>query len=409
MMGKRLRIALVIESSRAYGRRVLAGINAYARQHGPWAFYMEERETGEVPPPWLRSWKGDGIISRVDDVALARAIQHTHLPAVDLRGVVRSAMPVVKTDDRQVVKLAAEHLLARGFAHLAYCGFTDLSYSERRLKHLLSILHEREIPCSVYQTPPPRSNAPQREIERIGVLFNKELASWLRSLPKPVGVIACNDIRGQQVLNTCREIDLIVPEQVAVIGVDNDDVLCELSDPPMSSVELDTHNAGYEAAALLDRLIRGEPTPPGPILIPPKGVVCRRSTETLAIPDRHVADAVRFIRLHATEGIKVKQILAQIPMSRRLMERRFRKLLGHGPHAEITRVRIERVKLLLVETDWPLDSIAISTGFTGADYLSVAFKKHTGLCPGEFRRKHCKNDHVCRSKPTKRSLGPNGF
>jgi LacI family transcriptional regulator len=316
-----------------------------------------------------------------------RAIRATRLPAVDLRGVVRSHMPVVKADDRRVMELAVEHLLERGFAHLAYCGFTDLPYSERRLKHLVSVLHERDIRCNFYQAPPPRPNAPQREIERIGVLFNKELAAWLRSLPKPIGIIACNDIRGQQVLNTCREMDLAVPEDVAVIGVDNDEVLCEMSDPPMSSVELDTHKAGYEAAALLHRLVRGGAVPMEPVLIAPKAVICRQSTDTLAIADRHVAAAVRFIRLHASDGLKIKDVLDHVPLSRRLLERRFRKLLGHSPHAEIARVRIERIKQLLLGTDWPLESIARATGFAGADYMSVAFKKETHLSPGAFRSK----------------------
>ena len=386
MLAKRLRVALIIESSRAYGRRVLQGINAYARERGPWAFYMEERETGEAPPPWLRSWKGDGIISRVDDSALARAIGDTGVPAVDLRGVVRSRMPVVKADDRQVMALAAEHLLERGFAHLAYCGFTDLPYSERRLKHLLSVLHGRDVSCSVYQAPPPKPNAPQRAIERIGILFNRELANWLLSLPKPAGIIACNDIRGQQVLNICREIDLAVPEQVAVVGVDNDEILCELSDPPMSSVELDTHRAGYEAAALLHRLIQGQGAPEQPTLIAPKGVVCRQSTDTLAIADPGVAAAVRFIRMHAGDGIGVGDLISHAKMSRRLLERKFRRHLGRSPHQEITRVRMDRVKQLLQDTDWPLEAIARATGFEGADYLSVAFKKAAQMSPGEFRR-----------------------
>ncbi|MHB1767538.1 MAG: AraC family transcriptional regulator [Phycisphaerae bacterium] len=392
-MAAHRRIALLIESSRAYGRRVLQGITQYSRCHGQWSLYYEQRQTAEAPPKWLRNWRGDGIIARVDDAALARAIRRTGLPAVDLRGNVFSSMPVIKNDSAAVAELCANHLLERGFYHLAYCGFAGLSYSEQRLEYFRLYLAKRGLSCHVHLSASPEASAGQRAIESVGLRPDPKLIQWIGRLPKPVGIMACNDVRGQQVLNTCRELDIAVPEQIAVVGVDNDDVLCDLSYPPMSSVELDTQRVGCEAAALLDRLMAGEPTQHSPLLIRPVRVIVRQSTDILAIDDPHVAEAVRHIRLHAIDGIKVEGVLDHLAakdklISRRTLERRFANLLGRTLNEEIMRVRLDRVKSLLLETDWPLCKIAQRSGFEFAEYMSVAFKRELQITPGEFRRQH---------------------
>jgi LacI family transcriptional regulator len=222
-------------------------------------------------------------------------------------------------------------------------------------------------------------------LEQTGLLTEDEVAHWVEALPKPVGLMACNDIRGQQVLNACRDVEIAVPEDVAVLGVDNDDVLCDLSYPTLSSVVPDTRRIGFEAAALLERMIGGE-SPPQPLtLIPPLGVVTRRSTDVLAIEDRHLARAVRFIREHACEGITVEDVLAHVPLSRSVFERRFDRLFGHTPKTEILRARLERIKQLLAETEMPLKLIALKVGFEHPEYLSVFFKERTGQTPGQYR------------------------
>ena len=391
-MSSRRRVALLIESSRSYGRTVLQAITAYSRVHGPWSLYYEQRQTAEKPPSWLRTWRGDGIISRVDDLALARAIARTGLPAVDLRGRVCSTMPVVKNDDRRIAEMVADHLLDRGFVHLAYCGYTGLAYSERRCEHFRACLARHGLPCPVYQSVPPRPRAGQREVEVAGLRRDPKLIRWLRSLPKPVGIMASNDVRGQQVLNTCRELDIAVPEQVALVGVDNDDVLCDLADPPMSSVDLDTRRIGFEAAALLERMMAGDAPPNQHILVPPLGVIARQSSDVLAIADPDVAAAVRHIRLYAVDGLDVNDVAAKSSVSRRTLERRFARLLGRTLKAEILRVRLDRVKQLLIETDWPLSRVADRAGFLFPEYMNVAFKRELGVTPGEFRRQHASHE-----------------
>ena len=385
-MPARPRIALLIESSRAYGRGLLHGIAQYARVHGHWAIYQQERALDDPAPQWIESWRGDGVIARFENPRLISAVRKLKIPAVDVRGLHDLPdIPLVETDDRQIVHLAIDHLRERGFERIAYCGFAGANYSERRLKYLRQQLEKLKLPIHVY----PQGTATLRtetvEIETGALLYDEAIAQWLASLPKPIGLLACNDIRGQQVLNAARDAGIAVPEEIAVIGVDNDEVVCDLSDPSLTSVEPDTHRIGYMAATVLDQLMRGQRKGEHKTFVTPTGVVTRQSTDILAIADRDVAAAVRFIRQHATEDISVDDVLEQVPMSRSTLERRFARLIGHTPKAEILRVRLDRVKRLLAETDYSLAAIASMTGFKHAEYLSTVFKQKTGQTPGQFR------------------------
>ena len=219
--------------------------------------------------------------------------------------------------------------------------------------------------------------------------WNREkrgLVAGLNRLPRPVGIMACCDIKAQQLLEVCRELDIAVPEEVAVLGVDNDRLLCDLAEPPLSSVICNTHHTGYEAALLLDRTMSGEKIGSKSVLLKPLGIETRQSTDILAIDDPDVAAAVRFIRENATSGINVGDVLREVPLSRRVLENRFRKILGRTPHEEITRLRIDRIKRLLVETDLALSQIAVRTGFQHDEYMTVAFKKAVGMPPRNYRQ-----------------------
>ncbi|VTU02592.1 xylose operon regulatory protein : Transcriptional regulator OS=Singulisphaera acidiphila (strain ATCC BAA-1392 / DSM 18658 / VKM B-2454 / MOB10) GN=Sinac_1271 PE=4 SV=1: Peripla_BP_3: HTH_18 [Gemmataceae bacterium] len=223
-------------------------------------------------------------------------------------------------------------------------------------------------------------------VENTGLSQGDALADWLRQLPRPVGVFACNDIRAQQVLNTCRAQGVAVPDDVSVIGVDNDEILCNLSYPSLSSVQPDARGIGSLAAALLEKMMHGEAVSAAKVFVPPRGVVARGSTDGLAIPDRHVVAAVRFIRDHACRGVDVPDVLAQVPLSRSTLERRFQRHLGRSPKEEILRVRIGRVKQLLAAIDYTLAAIARRTGFNSVEHLSALFAQRVGQPPGQFRR-----------------------
>jgi LacI family transcriptional regulator len=376
-------VALLVETSSITGRRILQGIARYLRSHRPWSVFVEQRALETVPPSWLETWRGDGIISRFNSPDFAAAIRKAGVAAIDLthRGP-PIGLPRIASEDRTIGRIAAEHLLERGFRTLAFCGFTGLRWSIWRRESFLGVLGGAEAvdPGLIYESPwgGPQARSWEGDQEAIG--------RWLTRLPKPVGILACNDVRGLHVLDATRRVGLHVPEEVAVIGVDDDPLLCELCDPPLSSVVPNMERIGYEAAELLDRLMAGAEAEFEERMIPPVGVVTRLSTDVLAIDDARVAGAVRFIREHACHGITVRDVLGQTPLSRTALERYFRRYLGRSPQAEIRSVQLKRVKQLLAETELTMDRIAELTGFEHPEYLSVVFKRTQGRTPGQYRR-----------------------
>lgn len=383
----RRRVALLIESSRAYGRGLLLGIAKYVRERHEWSVQSEEWKWTDAPPDWVKQWHGDGVIARVEVPELAKLIRGLRIPAVDVRGSVAGyGLPLLDTDDQVVARLAAEHLIERGFRHYAFCGFVGANYSDKRSKWFEQRLAEAGFECNTYRPPVPGRDVQTIEHEKRGLLYQDHLARWLATLAKPVGIMACNDIRGQQVMNLCRRLALSVPDEVAVIGVDNDEVLCELSDPPLTSVAPDTLRIGYEAAMLLESMMSGHKSPTEPLSVRPLGIVTRRSTDVLAMNDRQLATGVRFIREHAFDPITVDDIARAAGMSRRVFERRFVEQIGRPPKAEVLRLRLEKVKALLADTDWTLALIAERTGFKYGEYLHAIFTEKFGMTPGRFRR-----------------------
>ena len=382
-MTLRPRIALLIETSNAYARGILRGIRAYVRQEGTWSLTLDEQRRGEPAPAWLRRWSGQGVIARIETPDIARAILRSRLPAIDVSAARHvPELPYVETDDEAIARLAIGHLLERGFRHLAFCGDARFKWSKLREQRFETLARAAGIECQVYDPPHRRKRAPTWDEERRG------LAQWLGSLPRPIGIMAAYDIRGRQILDVCAELGMAVPDEAAVIGVDNDELLCDLASPSLTSIAPDTQRTGFEAARLLDRLLHGEAVPAGAHLIQPLGVVTRGSTDVVAVADKQVSAAVRFIREHAYEDIKVADVVRHARLSRRVLETRFERLVGRSPHAELVRVRIERVKQLLLETDLPLAAVARRAGYRHIEYMTVAFKRETGLAPRDYRAQH---------------------
>jgi LacI family transcriptional regulator len=214
------------------------------------------------------------------------------------------------------------------------------------------------------------------------------LIAWINSLPKPLGVMAVDDSAAHDLAAACLHSDIPVPEQVAIIGVNNDDLLCESAWPPLSSVEADFSRMGYAAAGLLEKLLNGEKFTASEhtVRLPPLGVVRRMSTDVLAVEDPNVAAALQFIRIHACNPCSVPDILREIPVNRRWLERQFVEKLGRTPHEEITRVRIQTAERLLLRPDLTLPVIAARCGFTAVPNFGQTFRKVTGVTPGQFRR-----------------------
>jgi LacI family transcriptional regulator, galactose operon repressor len=373
-------VALLIETSRGYGRGILFGVIRYLRERGPWSVYIRPHDLGAPPPPWLENWRGDGILVRVADARMARAIRRRGLPAVDLRAHdPKSDLPYIVLDNREVVRLAFEHLLSSGFKQFGFCS---LPRGRNRWMDLRSDLFREMVtaknyPCHVFAQ---RGGAGSSWED-----VQEEIAAWLIQLPKPIGVMACNDDRGEQVLDACRRVSIPVPDEVAVVGVDNDEILCNLSSPPLSTVDIDAPRIGYEAAAMLGRMMAGKQAPRHGVYLLPRGVVCRESTDVLATDDRRLAAAIRFIRQHACEGLRLKDFAQETQLSRRALERRMQKLLGRSPKEEISRVQIGRAKQLLDETDLAMGRIAEMCGFSQPKYFSQVFRAKVGMSPRDYR------------------------
>jgi len=379
------RVALLVESSRSYGRELLMGIARYLRIHGHWSVEFEESEPWMKVPEWFDRWKWDGVIARVQTPAIARAVGALGVPVVDLSGCLsNSPFPTIRSDETAVGRMAAEHLLGRGFQRFAFCGLNGFDWSDRRRAAFSERVAEAGFHCEVFDSTERRNSTKDHDAH--GKRFEQRLMRWLESLPEQTGLMACNDSRGRQVLNCCRELGVAVPDALAVIGVDRDEVLCELSSLPLSSVILNAQQIGYEAASLLDRLMAGESAPETPALVKPIGVAERHSTDVLAIPDRQIAEALKYIREHACDGVDVESLLRAVPLSRSVMERRFSQILGSSPKGEILRVRLGRVCQLLAESDLSLAEVAKKAGFSHPEYMSRLFRKKMGVPPGEFRK-----------------------
>ncbi|MEM9644769.1 MAG: substrate-binding domain-containing protein, partial [Planctomycetota bacterium] len=215
------------------------------------------------------------------------------------------------------------------------------------------------------------------------------LVKWIRGLPRPIAIMGCYDFKAQQVLDACRQLNIAVPEEVSVLGVDNDHLICELSEPTLSSIIPDTKRTGFEAAELLQRMMSGESVSTDePLITQPLGIEIRESTDTIAIEDESVAKALQYIRRHANNNIRVTDILRYVSLSRRSLEHRFKKCVGRSPHEEIQRVRIRRIKSLLSETTLSIQQIATQGGYEYGEYMSAAFRRETGMTPSEYRVKN---------------------
>ena len=379
-MSERPRVALIVEMSGVYGRQILEGIAKYQRSHRPWSVFLEQRELRAPPPPWLLRRPWDGIICRSTTRSLAQAFLRRGIPAVDLNDLHGGlGLPRIGSDMGAIGRVGGEHLLERGFRHFAYCGFSRETWSDGRREGFCEVVRQAGFECAVYESPWHGRNVPAWDKDQ------QRLAAWLRGLPKPLGLMACNDVRGQQVLNACHTLEVHVPEEIAVVGVDNERVLCELCDPPMSSVAPNPERIGYEAASLLDRLMAGQKIATDEMLVPPLGVVARQSSDITRIDDPDVAAALTFIRQNACSGASVEDVVAHLAVSRSILERRFRKHVGHSPQTEIRRVQLKRVKQLLAETDLSLEAIARLAGYVHPEYMSVVFKRVTRATPGQYR------------------------
>lgn len=364
------RIGLALDAVAAYGRGVIRGVMIYTHTKSRWIVTAEPKWSFSDPTD-IEHWDVDGLIVQTFSREFEKRVIKLGLPTTNVSNFCEGEMhlPSVVPDDDAIAVMAVDYLISLGFRQLAYCWGGATQYGRLRLEAFRRRAGESGI--SVHECD----------------AATTRLDNWILALPKPIGVLGSNDDWAHRILNTARQQSIKVPDELAVLGVDNDELFNALVTPSLSSIALPTEQIGYEAASQLDRLMNGEKLESRVTLLPPVRIVPRASTDVLSIEDEDIVLAVRFIREHAAEPLQVDDVLDHVPLSRRSLERRFQQLVRHSITDEIRQAHINRAKDLLVNTDLAMSQVAIASGFTTATRLGIVFHKEVGQSPTEFRRR----------------------
>lgn len=389
-MSKIRHIALLVPASGGYGRGLCNGVATYALERDDLLIFPYERAEFMKLPAWLKKGHIDGIIGFVTNRDLGRQIKALGVPIVDVQGEGNCPdTPVIDTDPSVVARLAADFFAQAGFIHFAFCGYPGIFFSDRRGGAFGDLVRARGSEVHVYEPPPKvASHITQQFREMRGLEYEPALAAWLARLPKPVAILACNDIRGQQIINACRDLGIAMPTDVSVMGVDNDEILCRLCRPTMSSIAPDAEGIGSIAADMLVRILNGEEVEARLYNHPPLRVVERQSTDITTASDPVVMAATRIIRDRACHGISVEQICELAGCSRSTLDNLFRRHLGRSVAGEMTRIRLGRAMRLLENTCHSVEDVARECGFLSATYFCRFFKREQGTTPALYRAAH---------------------
>lgn len=378
------RVLLLLPMDIEAGRGMARGIRDYARGRENWVFQIVFPHFPVAR--FLAQAHVDGVIAHLNLKSLVAPVLKLGKPVVNVSNAIGDelGLPRVGSDEDRIGRLAADHFLERGFQSFAFFGYGEITHSLQRGAAFRARLAERGYECHLFSGRAHR----WRPATTLAFAVDARVRPWLRALPKPVAVFAPSAVRGFELLEICRQERLAVPQEVAVLAVDNDEVICDLASPPLSVVRTAWDQVGYEAASLLARLMAGKPPPAAPILIPPGDVVTRQSTDVLAIHDGALEKALRLIRERLDEPLRVGAVAAHAGVSRRMLERKFRTVVGQSPHQEIRRQRIERAQRLLAETNLVIEDIAARCGFATPPMFADVFRRVTGQSPSQYRRKH---------------------
>lgn len=377
------KIALLIETSTSWGTNIVKGISDYALSHENWFFHLVpsgKYERLNLP----NGWDGDGIIARVTYEELANQITNTKKPAVNVSwySFDTEHIPSCITDEVMASRMITDHFLERGFKHFAYCGpMNRPGYIDIFGPAFMNAISESGAKCYCFDEKRANSNLLDWDARL------NQLGDWMvNKLPMPIAMLAFSSVGGRQIAEACRMKGLLIPDQVALMGGEYDELTCQITRPPLSSIDLSPQRVGWEAAAMLARMLNGEAPPKKPVRIPPARIITRQSTDTLAIDDPALVKALEFIAANSSRAISVKDILDSVPISRRVLEQRFQKYLGRSPATEIRRVRIEKAKRLLADSNQSMRAIAAACGFEYPEVLTRIFRRQEGVTPSTFRK-----------------------
>ena len=380
-----IRLIFLTDFTERFAYNLLKGILAYAKNHEPWVVYR-------MPPSfkaaygmegvlkWAKTWQADAIIGQFgndDNVDLFRQNGIIAL-AQDYKERFTN-IPNITGDYRKTGQMGAEFFLTKGFRHFAFYGYRDAVWSKERCEGFRECIaaHGFGDNFSAYQ---------HESIDNLWLYDAPPLLAWLKSLPHPTALMACDDNQGNRLTELCKANGISVPDQIAILGVDNDEIVCNLSDPPLSSINHSIVRGGFEAAKLIEQLLNDDEASPQDVVLRPVNVVDRLSTDFHATDDRHIRTVLDHIRQHLTDDITVKSLVKLVPLSRRLLEMRFKEVTGQSIHKYIFHLRMERFAQLLQDSDAPLTELAAQAGISDLKNLSRQFKALKGTTPNKFRK-----------------------
>jgi len=379
-MKKLPKIILMVEPIGEYIQGLLRGIAQYSNANGPWVFYREPgKHEGTLPQ--LNPEEADGIVAKIPNTPAARKKLPDTVPIilVGYREIIPE-MPQIFGDTESIGRVAAEYFLNKGFRNFAFCGFDEFHWSRERGRSFKSYLRIRGFKVHQYRNL-------KGTIRKSWHLEQQDIAKWLKSLPKPIAILACNDDRGQHLISACKLGRLRIPNEISVLGVDNDKFVCALTYPPLSSISLGTERAGFEAAQLLAKMMKARKRINANIMVHPTHVVTRQSTDIIAAEDSLVSEAVNYIQKHSNMDISVDDVAGSVMVSRRRLERKFRSLLNKSVYDEIRRIRVNKIISMLLETNLSIAQIGLAMGFKDITHTGRYFKEETGFSPLEYRKK----------------------
>ncbi|MDZ4659427.1 MAG: DNA-binding transcriptional regulator [Bythopirellula sp.] len=383
-MAIRKRVALLIDTATTWGSGLIEGIADYAHTHEEWHFSLGPRGKYDQMLLPVR-WNGDGVIARITSRTLVEQVVTRKIPAVDVSWFRHGGDSIARCtcDEVSVAELAAKYFIDRGFRQFAYCGSSlRPDYVDHLGEAFVSALRKKSYSCH-WHSPhcdPEGFLPPAEDLDA--------LIEWLRQLPKPIGLLAFDSLQARQITEACQLGSIQVPHEVAVLGGEHDLLSCTISKPQLSSIDHSPHHVGWTAGKLLSRLMAGENVPLEPILLPASRIITRQSTDTIAMEDDLLAASMQFIKRNYHRRIQVNDILKEIPISRRGLEKGFRKCLGRSPAEEIRRVRVEQAVQLLCDSSWPMPRIASACGFDRPELLTRAFRRELQTTPSAFRKQH---------------------
>jgi LacI family transcriptional regulator len=380
------KIILLLDFAEEYSKSLMKGINAYSKEFGPWIFCrmpLFHRETIGIDGilKWALEWGADGIVGQLYNKEIEKIVQ-AKIPVIAQDFKERfTEIPNITGAYHEAGALGADYFLKKGFTNFAFYGFNDIVWSRERAEGFEDRLRLRGHKVHYFEHKKARST-------ELWYYKPSSLSRWLKSLPKPIGLMTCDDNQGQHITEACRHVGIRIPEEVAVLGVDNDEMICDLSDPPLSSIALDVEKGGYDAAKLLDHMIKHGTAKYYDIIVKPMQVITRHSTDIYATNDDHIASSLKYIHQNIEKNLHVDEVVKQVPLSRRALEKRFLEITGYPIYKYIFNLRIEKFTQKLLDTDMSVFEIALDMGLNDSKNIARQFRQAKGCSPSVYRNKY---------------------